>query len=384
MVEESKGMSYIHGQWSYFVDQRNDNGKFTAFMSSTDPTAEGMKAEVATIPDFDTFEEAQNALDGYALKHKFAAECSTPDQEPEMEQQTIGDTPEDNGETVPDSDTPPEVEQKDGEAEQNGSYPDENPDFDNDSGDSANDSPCDWKNASGDDDQDPEDVESTDPLPDGPDLSLRLSAFDPVFDTADDTLRDMARTLKTKFIESGELTIKVVLNNFNGTLKPDPKKCKVDCALKPAKVSTSVRLSSDLEIAVEQDGRVIIPEDREQQLSFDQAAPSGKATVDGNTGLVEGYQEDEAENPQNDPEGKPVSCENIDCPYYSGDGCGFIPDADGPINMFDLQEAVEQFRCTNSNVLNEFNTLQATEDSSFESSGEGFSDDDSEKGDDEE
>ncbi len=138
---------------------------------------------------------------------------------------------------------------------------DENPPSNNDSGDPANDSGVSENGEEKSDDTE----EKGESLPDGPTLSLRLPAFDSIFDTADETLRGMAVALKTKLIESGELVIKVTLNNYGGILKPDPKKCNVACNLKPAKVSTPIRFPSDLEITVEKDGRVIIPEDREHQ-----------------------------------------------------------------------------------------------------------------------
>ena len=82
------GMVYSHGDFRYFVDQREDNGKFTAFLSSP-ALGEGVKSEVPTIPDFDTFDEAQNALDGFALKQGYAAEESIP-----FEASAPGDDPE--------------------------------------------------------------------------------------------------------------------------------------------------------------------------------------------------------------------------------------------------------------------------------------------------
>lgn len=305
------GRRYIHANWVYYVKQREDNGKFTAFFNFTDAhEGENLESPVATIPDFETFEQAQNALDGYAMKHGYEKEGTTGMDAPGMEQ------PEDAQEgfgpdgmeelaeyeelTQPDAAPVGEISESGNDGADSGDGGAEQPP-----------QPCDWKNASGDEDgeQEQEIEDPGEPLPEGPDLSLRLPAFDPVFNTADDSLRDMVRTLKTKYIESGELTVKIVLNNYNGTLKPDPKKCKVDCALKPAKVSTSVRFPDDLEIAVEKDGRVIIPEDREHQISFDEAAaPSGTATVDGNTGIVEDYEEDGGEEsnvydlPPEDPE----------------------------------------------------------------------------------
>jgi hypothetical protein len=326
------GMAYIHGQWRNFVDKREDNGKFTAFMSSKDSITDGMRTEVATIPDFPTFEEAQNALDGYALKHAFSAEGSISDEVPDMEQQTFASDPGESADSVPSADNTPEV----GQAEEMNELADqddllgtnndsedpdnENPPSDNDSGDSENDS--DESNGTG---------EKAESLPDGPTLSLRLPAFDSIFDTADASLRDLARAMKTKLIESGELAIKVVINNYGGVLKPDPKKCKVDCTPKPAKVSTSIRFPADLEIAVEQDGRVIIPEDREHQINFDEIQPGereyppdgGTVTVDGQTGLAEHYEGDgegdeiSSDNPTESPQDTPE--EGSGGPDFEGD-----------------------------------------------------------------
>ncbi len=284
------GVTYVHGDWRYFVDRRED-GRYTAFMNSSQ-FGGTMKTEVTGIDDFDTFEQAQNALDGFALKRKFVAECSTPDERPEMEQQAFDDVQAENGDSVPTAEDTPKVEQG------NDTQKSEADDVDS-VDDGAEQPPCDWKNASGDDDgkEDSTLDDEQEPLPEGPDLSLRLPAFSPVFDSADDSLRDMARTLKTKYIESGELAVKIVLNNYNGILRPDPKKCMVICNLKPAKVSTSIHFPADLEITVGQDGRVIVPEDRNHQMEFNEIqpeneVPSGTATVDGKTGIVEDYQED--------------------------------------------------------------------------------------------
>jgi hypothetical protein len=198
----------------------------------------------------------------------------------EMEQKNSRIAPEENGDSVPPAENAPEMEQEN-----------ETPNTGADGGDSADDGTeqppqsCDWKNASGDDDgrENSASDGEQEPLPEGQDLSLRLPAFSSIFDDADDALRDMARTLTTKFIESGELAIKVVLNNYHGILKPDSKKSTVACSLKPAKVSTPIHFPDDLEITVGQDGRVIVPEDREHQLSFaDDTASSGTAMVDGN------------------------------------------------------------------------------------------------------
>lgn len=268
---------------------------------------------------------------------------------------------------------------------------DEMPDSDNNFGDSANDGaeqpPCDWKNASGDDDgkEDSTLDDEQEPLPEGPDLSLRLPAFSPVFDSADDSLRDMARTLKTKYIESGELAVKIVLNNYNGILRPDPKKCMVTCNLKPAKVSTSIHFPADLEITVGQDGRVIVPEDRNHQMEFNEIqpeneTPSGTATVDGKTGIVEGYQEDKQESggpPDGlEPGAESYPCGNIDCPFYwvpdiGKAGCGYDLAGD-PENSSGVADAVQFQNCTRPEVLQAYADAHPAEDDTqkFESEDE--------------
>lgn len=320
------GTAYVHGQWRYFVDKREDNGRFTAFMSSSDPIMNGAKTEVTGIGDWDTFEQAQNALDGFALKRKYAAECSNPDAEPEMEQQSFGSLPEGNSNSVSSANDTTEVEQTEEMNELAGRDDmGEMPDTDSNSSDSDNENPHsdnDSENSENDPEGSGDTEEKAEPLPDGPTLSLRLPAFNSVFDDADAKLRDLSRAMKTKLIESGELSIKIVINNYGSVLKPDPKKCKVECVPKPAKVSTQIRFPSDLEITVEQDGRVIIPEDREHQINFDEVQPGqrkyppdgGTVTVDGQTGLAEHYEgdgEDKPDGGDTPPEGSEESTHGI-------------------------------------------------------------------------
>ncbi|QNO17335.1 hypothetical protein [Caproicibacterium amylolyticum] len=213
--------------------------------------------------------------------------------------------------------------------------------------------PTGWENASGEEEH-PEENETPEvdeqPLPEGQDLSLLLPAFDPIFDTADESLRDMARSMKTKLIESGELNIKITLNNYGAVLVPDPKKCQVTCNLKPAKVSTAIRFPSDLEIAVEQDGRVIIP-DGEHQLSFDDVSTGATVTTDA-SGVVQDVQLD--------------PCCETDCPFYDADedgnlNCGFKLDGSPDDDLYgDLTEALRQHGCKNPDVLDAYNTLTAS------------------------
>ena len=209
--------------------------------------------------------------------------------------------------------------------------------------------PTDLENASSEDEHPEDDASEVDeqPLPEGQDLSLLLPAFNPIFDTADESLRDMARAMKTKLIESGELNIKITLNNYGGVLIPDPKKCQVACNLKPAKVSTAIRFPSNLEIAVEQDGRVIIP-DSEHQLSFDDVSGGATVTTD-SSGVVQDVQLD--------------PCSETDCPFYDADedsACCFKSDGSPDDDMYgDLAEALRQHSCKNPDVLDAYNTLTA-------------------------
>lgn len=212
--------------------------------------------------------------------------------------------------------------------------------------------PTGWENASGEEEHPEDDASEVDeqPLPEGQDLSLLLPAFNPIFDTADESLRDMARAMKTKLIESGELNIKITLNNYGGVLIPDPKKCQVACNLKPAKVSTAIRFPSNLKVAVEQDGRVIIP-DSEHQLSFDDMSAGATVTTDA-SGVVQ--------NVELDP------CCEADCPFYDinddgNPGCCFKPDGSPDDDMYgDLTEALRQHSCKNPDVLDAYNTLTAS------------------------
>ena len=387
--------AYVHGNFRYFADQRDDNGKFTAFMSSPS-LGEGVRSEVPTIPDFDTFDEAQNALDGFALKKGYAAEGSTPEEKLEMKQPGFGpdgmeelaeyqELTHQNGNEVPDSGN--DVDENDPPKNESQVCP-------QDSGDSTNDipeepqEPCDWKNASGADDDDDEDEEPEKPdqsLPDGPDLSLRLPAFDAIFNAADDALRDMARTLKTKFIESGELDLKIVIDNMGGILRPNCKSSKGYCQLKPAKVTFPIRFSDDVEFTVDAQGRVILPEDREHQINFDEIQPgrnippTGTATVDGNTGIVEDYKEDGDgdQTPEvgqsGEVEEKLYPCTNCDCPFFgvSDDGdevCCFDPGADDihqPDVVSDLDDAIKFENCTRPEVIEAYSAACPAEETDF-------------------
>lgn len=401
-AEAKKGMTYIHGDWRYFADKRDDNGKFTVFMISTaDSVIAGQKIEASTIPDFDTFEEAQNALDGYALKRKFIAEY--PDgSEDALDPERAEDDPEDLGPdgmeelaeyqelTRSDPGSANDAPESDGNEVDSGNDADGTPNPEDNSGDSANDQPeerqgpCDWQNASGDDEKEPEDEESDEVS--GDPLSLRGPEFDYIIDPANAALNRFVAMLHAKEQHDGEINIKVTFEDnggsyiFGGALSG-----KINLTMKPQKVTGDA-----VELQFDAQGNPIVPADREHQISFDEIQPGqreyppqgGTATVDGKTGIVEHYEgkEDEPADPPasddaansvtaDDPQGgepdsaqdaasgetdEPYPCKNIDCPFYgasdSGDpGCcyktGEEPDP------FDADSAVEQENCTRPEIL---------------------------------
>lgn len=212
--------------------------------------------------------------------------------------------------------------------------------------------PTSWENASGEEEH-PEESKASEveeqPLPEGQDLSLLLPAFDSIFDTADSSLRDMARAMKTKLIESGELNIKITLNNYGGVLVPDPKKCQVTCSLKPAKVATAIRFPSDLEIAVEQDGRVFIS-NGEHQMSFDDVPAGGALVTTDESGVVQDVKLD--------------PCQETDCPFYDTE-CEYNCQGREEFEQCPgcVKDTVENWHCNDVNLLDVYNKLMEDKES---------------------
>ena len=224
------GTVYYHNNLAFFADQREGSKKYTVFMDDADHPSPDTRTEVATIPDFDTFDAAQNALDGLALKRGFSTERSTGEEKPEMEQpeNDIGpDGMEELAEyqelTHPKGDQTPEsdADQNDTSADQSGLSMDENPPSDNDTGDSENDDAeqppqsCDWKNASGADEKEDE-AEGEDDEVSGDPLSLRGPEFGAIMSAADSVLNRLVAMLHEKKQRDGEMTIKVTFEDANG------------------------------------------------------------------------------------------------------------------------------------------------------------------------
>ena len=375
------GVKYYHNGLAYFAGKREDNGKYTVFLDDADNPGPDTLTEVATVPDFDTFEEAQNALDGLALKRGFSTECSTNVETPEMEQQTAGSEPDENGDSVPPEEDHPEMEQPAVKTDNNPAESDnENPPSDNDTGDSVNDDAeqppqsCDWKNASGDDECEPEEENSESKIPAGERVSLRDNAFSSLLDACDSKINAALRVaVETK--QSFTFQAKVTFDYRGGVFSI---KHETGYQFDPIKVKDKCELAEEIQIVLDEDGNPVIPYDREHQLNFDEIQPGqreyppsgGTAKVDGKTGIVEDYQEDgrEPEDPptsddttnpavgdDSDPGEKPdelYPCDNFDCPFYappdSGDsGCSFY----GKVYPSNVSEAVEVYGCTRPEVL---------------------------------
>jgi len=169
------------------------------------------------------------------------------------------------------------------------------PDSGDDTDESANDGTeqppqsCDWKNASGDDEY-PE-KNSDDPRSDdveGEPLSLRGPELRQIVDKADTVLNSLLTELHAKNQHDGEMTVKITFDDQSGEYLFDGAVSgKINYTVKPQKISGIL-----VPLKFDADGRPVLPADREHQLSFDEVQqPSGTATVDGKTGIVEEYQE---------------------------------------------------------------------------------------------
>lgn len=267
---------------------------------------------------------------------------------------------------------------------------DETPDFEANSDDSADDETeappqvCDWQNASGDDEKEPEDEESDEVS--GDPLSLRGPEFDYIINPANTALNRFVAMLHAKKQHDGEINIKVTFEDNGGSyIFGGAVSGKINLTMKPQKVTGDA-----VELQFDAQGNPIVPADREHQLSFDEIQPGqrkyppqgGTATVDGKTGIVEHYEgeEDEPADPPtsdnvtdsaaadelegggpdpapdtaSDETDEPYPCKNVDCPFYgasdSGDpGCCYK--AGEEPDPFDADSAVEQENCTRPEIL---------------------------------
>lgn len=374
---------YYHFNLVYFVDRREDNGQYTVFMDDHQHPGPETVTPCATIPDFDTFEQAQNALDGYAIKRGFTDD---PTERPTMEETT---TPAETEDDQPDT----EEDQNASENDSPDSANEESKITDPDSDDSANDlpeesqEPCNWKNASGADQDD--ELEHPPAIPTGERVSLRDSAFGTLLDACDEKIN---RALRMS-VDAGQ--------GFSFTAKVafEPRGCafgikyETGYQFDPIKVKDKGELYEEIPIQLDESGNPIIPYDRQHQINFDELQPgreippTGTVTVDGKTGIVEGYQEGGEEHEdlptsdditnsivKDDLEGgapaQLIPCENYDCPFYGApneeiSGCCFdSEDSDSPDYAGDVWEAVHMHGCQRQEVLDAYRHNDPENDSS--------------------
>lgn len=360
---------YQHTNKVYFVKE-SDDGKFRAYFyyQANPPT----HIPVGDIPPCDAEWIAQKMLDDYAQRREFEVydPDSADEENPEAEQQTFGDVPEENNDSVPPSEDVPEAEQAN---EATGSVDDdhsnrENPDkSENDVGEDPSEG-CSWQNASGSEensreDEDPDEI-SGDPL------SLHGPEFDAIISTADGVLNRLVSMLHAKKQRDGEMTIKVTFEDLDGSyLFGGAVSGKINYTVKPQKiVGDAVELRFDLQ------GNPIIPYDREHQLSFDEVPPATPVVtqVDGSSGLVEKVTvQEDGKDPELDENGEdeqvedesyepmyPCSCS--DCPFFAvgdGDDAGCCFDSEDPESSNypgDVWEAIHMHGCQRPEVLHAY------------------------------
>ena len=273
---------------------------------------------------------------------------------------------------------------------------DETPDSGDDFGDSANDQPeeqhpCDWKNASGGDDEDDDQDEEAPAEVTGDPISLRGHELDDIVSTADSALNKLIATLHAKKQRDGEMTVKITFEDdgfgqyiFGGTVSG-----KINYTIKPQKIS-----GEPIELKFDAQGNPVVPADRQHQLNFDEIQPGreippsgGTATVDGTTGIIEHYEADSpedppAEEPQEDageeaapmdpePEEKLYPCKNYDCPFYGVPddgtaGCCYDPRkgdaAKDAIVAKDIEDAILFNNCCRDEVITAYAAAHPDED----------------------
>lgn len=370
---------YQKGTRVYYVHLFQEGVYRTFFYHESNPSDEIV---CASIPPANTLEDAQSILDDYARRHDYEVytQLTSEVEKPLESDLSSDDTPDEAAEDPNDNEFPAQPEQDETPNSENGEL-----DSDNNSDDSENDldesdnNSCDWKNASGSDEED-------DPVPSipkdvvvGERVSLRNSEFDDIIDAADVSLNSLIRTLREKKQHDGELNIKVIFEDYGSAFRFSGQVGgKINYSLKSVKIS----LDDNIEIKFDESGNPVIPYDRQHQLNFDEIQ-SGRVipprpvttTVDGNTGLVENVQTDnDWEPPTSDDITNSVvgdelnACEHHDCPFYGMDddenaGCCFdTDDTDDSSFPGDVWSAVHMESCTKPEVLEAYRKNNPDED----------------------
>lgn len=338
--------NYYHHNLVYFVDQREDNGQYTVFMGDRVHLSPETTSTCATIPDFPTFEQAQNALDGYAIKRGFTEKPGETPQIVTEQAENVAESEQnvtEDDESVPPAEETEEMEQQ---QEQEESTPEQGP--------------CDWKNASGADEveDDPEEPENN--FPAGECVSLRDDAFSSLLDICDNKVNQALRVaMETK--QGFSFNAKITFDYRGGAFAI---KHETGYQFDPIKVKDKGELE-EIQISIDENGNPIIPFDRQHQMTFSEvnSEKSVETTVDGSTGLVnEVHADDETEE-------KLYPCDHSSCPFFGvGDdesaGCRFDPkvDADDKGCTGDIWEAVTMNNCERPEVLEAYRNNDPDED----------------------
>ncbi|GEM_PF-3430475 len=384
--EPVEGKKYQHGGRVYFV-RPYQNGTYRAFFYHIVDPSEVIAC--GSIPPANTQENAQAILDAYAVKHGYEVYESTSEAETPTESDLSSDDApaEVAGESQDEAAAQLEQDEidigPDGMEElaeyQEFTQPDTAP-ADDPEDDDAEQPPCDWQNASGADKDEEEESETQESnIPAGEPISLKDDSFTNLINIFDSSINEALR-VSVKARQGFTFQAKITFDYRGGAFGI---KHEEGYQFDPIKVKTKGEFGEEIQIVLDEDGNPIIPYDRQHQLNFDELQPgreippSGTATVDGNTGIVEDYQENEEES-EDPPIGDDItdavvsadleedrdpffqqlpSCDSYDCPFFAmgdGDDCGCcfdIENPDSPNFAGDVWEAVHMHGCHRQEVL---------------------------------
>lgn len=324
---------YQHHDKVYLVQECED-GKYRAYFYYLANPANLIA--VGDITKCDAAWIAQKMLDEYAERRGFAVYGSDSDSEeqPEPEQQTFGDAPDESDEAVSSSDDTVEMEQADEVPDADNSETD----LESGSEDSDNAS-CSWQNASGTDE---EGEEADENIPAGERVSLNDATFYPLIAACDEKINRalrMAIDAQQGFAVTAKISFEPRGSIFG-------VKYETGYQFDPIKVKDKGELYEDIQISLDAAGNPIIPYDREHQMTFDEVPPAPPVVtqVDGSTGLVESVAVGEEWEPPTsddltndilkdeldiDPAVKSLyPCNCSDCPFFTvgddgAEGCYF-------------------------------------------------------------
>lgn len=387
---------------------KNDTTSAIYKVAQMDDGRYGVQAEVcggnstpffiSSITPKDTFEEAQNALDGYAMKYKMtAAEPEQPEDEPVPEQMELTDVAQED--TVAQEESVTSEDKSDSGTDESSS---KNTEAENDTLENENDSagnnvPSDESEQQAEEDgadAQPEAESEQKPTSDivaGERVSLRDSAFKGLLDACDLKINralQVAVKAKQGFTFQAKVTFDYVGNAFS-------VKHETGYQFDPIKVKDKGMLDAEIPIQLDADGNPVIPYDREKQLTFDDVGSNDntvKTTVDGKTSLVEdvdtdndagtdepadaevadAVSEEPGENPDPGPyvdDEPPYPCENIDCPFWelndetmTGE-CEYSDNASMDADyLTNVAAAVVEHHCEREEVASKYNDIDGEDE----------------------